>query len=483
VEYLLAAGIALLAVGLRFAPFAARSLNADEANSVQFAALGWRAFLDLLTGYELNGAPYYLLLRTWPGLGTTEIGVRALSLVAGVAALPLLIAFGARFLSRRVGLLAGFFLAISPLHILHSQNARGYALAALLVLLSCFFLLESVRRPSWWAGAGYVTASALAVYAHFFAGLVLLAQWASLPLLRRENGRWGAWIARIGAVTLLLLPLGLFVVSRDVGQIDWISRPDAANLLDAFRRLSGGRWSLLMLFALLAASAVLAAWRERRARETRVIAFLLAWFLVPILLSFLVSLVKPILTASYLIVSLPALLLVAAVGLSRIPSAALRTAMLATIILLSAKPLAAFYRAPYQIEGHEQWRQAVQIIFARVRPGDAVFIHSRSTRVVYDYYLDQSAADGVTWVPAVAYPGSGDYSVTHSDAAVSRTELMQALTVLPTRYERVWLVLSHDEVTPRSIETSRLIREHLAADYLPVAEWPFRGVRVLLFER
>jgi mannosyltransferase len=481
-EYFLVVGIVLLTVGLRFAPFAARSLNADEASTVQFATLEWNAFLRLLGSYELNAAPYYLLLRVWPGLGTTEIGLRALSLLAGVAALPLLIAFGARFLSRRVGLLAGFLLAISPLHILHSQNARGYSLAVLLVLLSCFFLLEGVRRPSRWSWGGYITASVLAVYAHFFAALVLPAQWASLPFLRRENMRWSAWIARIGAILLFLVPLGLFVVLRDVGQIGWISRPDAADLADAFRRLSGGRWSLLVLFVVLVASGVLGAWKERRSRETGVTAFLLAWFLVPILLSFLISMRKPVFTASYLIVSLPALLLVAAVGLSRIPSAALRTAVLATIVLLSAKPLAAYYRAPYQIEGYEQWRQAVRFILAEARPGDAIFIHSGSTRVAYDYYVDQSASDSDKWVPPVAYPAGDDFYVTRPDATADQAALVRALKVLPARYDRVWLVLSHDEVTPRQAETSLLIRKRFAAHYSLAASRAFRGVRVLLFE-
>jgi mannosyltransferase len=483
-EYLLAAGIAFLAIGLRLAPFAARSLNADEATAAQFATLEWRAFLNLLAGYELNAAPFYVLLRIWPGAGTSEISLRALSLAVGVAALPLLVAFGARFVSRRVGILAGFLLAISPLHILHSQNARGYSLAVLLILLSCFFLLESVRRPSWWSVGGYVTASTLAVYTHFFAGLVLLAQWASLPLLRRENIRWSAWVARIGTVISLLVPLGLFIVWRDVGQIDWISRPDVSDLADAFRRLSGGRWSLLIMLALLVASGVLGTWHERRTRETGVIAFLLAWFLVPFFLSFLISLKKPIFTSSYLIVSLPALLLLAAVGLFRIPSTALRTIVLGMIVVLSLSPLAAFYRAPYQIEGHEQWRRAVRLILAEARPGDAVVIYSGFTRVAYEYYADQSTSDPNGWVPSVVYPASGDYTVSRQDETSDQIELMRALNDLPMRHERVWLVLSHDQVTPEQTDTGRLIQSRLAAaDYSLAAARTFRGVRVLLFEQ
>jgi len=471
----------LLAATLRFAPFATRSLNADEATTLQLATLEWNTFLNVLAHYELNAAPYYLLLRIGSDLGTTEMGLRTLSLVIGLAALPLVIALGARFLNRRVGLFAAFLLAISPLHILRSQNARGYTLAVFLVLLSCFFFLESTRRPSWWAWSGYVAASALAVYTHFFAGLVLLAQWGSLPFLRGETTRWSAWFGRLVAIVLLLLPLGLFAVLRDAGQIDWIARPDAGDLVGAVRRLSGERWSLLVLFVLLTLSAAGAAWRERRARETRVTAFLLAWLLLPILLSFLISMRKPIFTASYLIVSLPALLLLAAIGLFRVPSVALRSVVTALILLLSATPLTRYYRAPYQVEGHEEWGRAVGFILAQAGPHDAVIIHSGTTRVAYDYYVRRSSAGSRRRVPLVVYPSRGDYYLRRPGPAVARAELTRALEGLPRRHDRIWVVLSHHEVTSRGTEITGLIQRRLAAHYSLAATRAFRGVHVLLF--
>jgi hypothetical protein len=60
---------------------------------------------------------------------------------------------------------------------------------------------------------------------------------------------------------------------------------------------------------------------------------------------------------------------------------------------------------------------------------------------------------------------------------------MRALNILPRRYTRVWLVLSHDEVTPQSVVTGQLIRKRLAARYTQAAMWPFRSVRVLLYKR
>jgi hypothetical protein len=147
------------------------------------------------------------------------------------------------------------------------------------------------------------------------------------------------------------------------------------------------------------------------------------------------------------------------------------------------KPLAAFYRTPYQIEGHEQWRRAVRLIRAETRPGDAVFVYSGFTRVAYDYYAGQSLSDPNGWVPTVAYPASSDYFVSRQDEKSKRTELMRALNIVPRRYTRVWLVLSHDEVTPQSVETSQLIRKRLAERYPRAAVWPFRSVRVLLYER
>ena len=76
---------------------------------------------------------------------------------------------------------------MNPLYVEFAQDVRGYALALLLVSVSCFFFVRGVGqdgpapRLCWTA---YTVVTALAVYCNIWAALVPIAQalrWPSFP--------------------------------------------------------------------------------------------------------------------------------------------------------------------------------------------------------------------------------------------------------------------------------------------------------------
>jgi uncharacterized membrane protein len=149
-RHLTPALILLLAALLRFYNLSGQSLWADEGNSV---ALAQRGFVEIArrTAFDIHPPFYYWLLKCWTFFfGSSEIGLRSLSAVLGVGLVYIIGVLGTRWFSPRVGLMAAFMAAFSPLQVYYSQEARMYMLLALLsslTVLAASLIWQSDRRP------------------------------------------------------------------------------------------------------------------------------------------------------------------------------------------------------------------------------------------------------------------------------------------------------------------------------------------------
>jgi uncharacterized membrane protein len=123
-----------------------------------------------------NPPPLYFVLA-WLAtrIDLTPELLRAPSILAGVAAIPLVYQVGVRTVGRPAALLASAITALSPFMIYYSTEARGYELMISLALLSTpKHALGEDRRARWWVL--YAASSCFAVYSHYTAVFVLGAQ-------------------------------------------------------------------------------------------------------------------------------------------------------------------------------------------------------------------------------------------------------------------------------------------------------------------
>ena len=84
--------------------------------------------------------------------GDSELSIRLPSLIFGVVSVGLTYLVVTRYVSRTATVLACLLLALSPVHIWYSQEARPYSAAVCLVLLAVFAyhkLEESPRSALW----------------------------------------------------------------------------------------------------------------------------------------------------------------------------------------------------------------------------------------------------------------------------------------------------------------------------------------------
>ncbi len=202
-------GLVGVAALLRFATIDAQSFWADEAYTAALVRESLPELFRHIAKTESTPPLYYVLAWGWAKVfGTGEAGLRSLSALIGTATVPVAYAAGRALVSRRAGLMTAAFVAVSPLLVWYSQEARAYALVTLLAAASIYFFARALDgapgRPVLWL----TVMSALALLTHYYAVLLFLVEAAILLVARPALRRPVLWaVAAVGAIGLALLPL------------------------------------------------------------------------------------------------------------------------------------------------------------------------------------------------------------------------------------------------------------------------------------
>ncbi len=443
--------------------FLGRSFSMDEVHSIRLAQQDWSAFVATVFTDQANMALYYWLLRIWRMIGENEATIRLLSVLSAIAVIPVIYAIGTHLFGRQAGLLGAVLTAVNAYHVQYAQYARSYSLVVFLVALSTWFFVRGIEERSATHWVGYVFASVLAVYSHFFALFVLAAHAVSLLFLPRREIPWTPLLRSVMIIGCAFLPLAAFVVTRDRGQIAWVPPPHPTNVIGVFYVLAGGTGRLaeagtigkalfLEYFALcvIAVAAAAKGWaRSRTSFELWRYGLPVVWLFVPIMLAYAISQFKPIFVAYYLIVSLPALMLLGASGLAVLPRN-LTSIMLAVLVAFAMHEVFAYYAAGQT----EDLRGASYRTLETALPGDALLFYAPYADNAFAYYRGR-------------FPGP----------APTLTVLPRGSKV-PADTRRVWLFLSEDEPYRTEI---RSLQASLVRRYSSIMTWKFAGVQLLLY--
>ncbi len=169
---------------------------------------------------------YFALTHLWMRLFSPDNGVavmtvgRSLAALCGIAAIPATFGLGwLAFGSYRVAHLAAALMAVSPLGVFLSREARHYPLAILLFIASMACLVVAIRRlrqgqpPTVGLVLGWIVINALGIATHYFFGLAFAAE--GIALLRfwiadwKQGEIWGKPWRRIYAAIAGTLASGL----------------------------------------------------------------------------------------------------------------------------------------------------------------------------------------------------------------------------------------------------------------------------------
>ena len=418
----------------RFRALATKSFWFDEGISTGIARLDWPNFAHLLWVREANMALYYVLLKLWMAFGMSEFYVRTLSIIFALAAIPVVYALGARLFGARAGLIAAALLSVNAFHVRYSQDARAYTLVVFLCALSSWLWVRCMDDPTPRNWRLYTLASILTVYSHFYGILVVLAQWLSLIQVPREK-RPPTAFRYLRFFAYGMLPIAVFLWRAGSQPMNWLHRPDGPVLRHFFQSMAGNGGAILLgLYILTWIAAAYARVRSERAQRWRY-DFLFIWLAFPIVAVVAASQFRSIFLARYLIVCLPASVLLAAAGIARLRNV-IQAGLLLAMGVLSIGGVLSYHQRDFDV-GRDDWRGATQYVLSHAEPGDGIFFYSAPGRIPFEYYrtlLGHSARD-----PEVLYPYSGE-QITYRDFLVK--PLAEVLQNPPPDRRRVWLFLN-----------------------------------------
>jgi mannosyltransferase len=374
------AGETGLALSLGAFQLGHNSLWNDEVFSVRVTSGSWSSLFRSLHVADANMSLYDFLLRLWRAFGTSDAALRSLSVVAFAATVPVVYAIGRRLIGRNGALFAGLLMAVAPFAVQYAQQVRSYALVAFLVSLASLCLVIGLqdRRPAAWAG--YSIVGALAMYAHFFAALVLIAHALTLLLSARRRLATRQVVVSYLGLVVLATPAVVVALRGPRGQLNWLTRPGLHAALGQASHLAGGAvTATAFAFVLLVSTPMLIkSWRSTEWG----LPLLLSWLVVPYALALGLSVVAtPVFKDRFLIVSLPALVLLAAWCVMRFEH---RWSVVAAAVLVGASLIGVvrWYReAPFQ-----DWRTAANFVHEHVQPGDRLRYCASSDGASFRYY-------------------------------------------------------------------------------------------------
>jgi uncharacterized membrane protein len=166
-----------------------------------------RDTLNALEGSPEHSPLYYLLARFWmqawgnaPAIDISQAATARAWVLRSLSAIVSLLVFPAIYwLCRELfdasltGWIAVVIVAVSPFHVLYAQEARGYSLWTVTILLSSAALLRAMRRQTLADWVMYALTVALGLYVFLFSGLVTIAH--ALYVAALSGNRWRKSIA------------------------------------------------------------------------------------------------------------------------------------------------------------------------------------------------------------------------------------------------------------------------------------------------
>lgn len=418
---------------MRIAALGQESLWSDEYFTLRTAGQPTlRDIIHTVLTIEPHPPLYFVLMHGWIALfGSTDEMLRLPSALAGIAAIPLMFLMMRRLLPGRplAAVIAALLLAISPMHIYYSQEARSYTMQVFFELVSLGALAYGLgprprARQLWMplAALGVVMGFLFQYYSAFIWLSVLLVLW-----FVRRGAKPAAWYA---SAALLLIGGGIPLVSALIRahghwgeDTPFLPKSYGPDLLYHVTRAQligpwyspfaaehqAWSWIDVVIIAAGVALVALAAielWRGRRSDSRGALLVLGLGFACMLVVPVAVSFIKPIVFwgSRYLIIAVPpmiGLLAIGATGKRRF----LSLALLAIVIAGQLFYLQNYYRYRQK----QTWDTVAQFIDQNAEPGATVWVLRAWNVPLFERYLKTKhpvkGADSVDEVATRLEPG------------------------------------------------------------------------------
>jgi uncharacterized membrane protein len=330
---------------------------------------------------------YFILIRAYSWVfGASDVSLRLFSAVFGVLIVYFSFLVGKKMFSPGVALLSAFFVAISPIMIEYSQEARMYSLLSFLVLVSLLAFLKA-RESGYRQGMlclGLALFFGVYTHAYFLFFLFALGVWMLFESYRLGALRRVVFLLSVLALSSspliwstlsgMIWPRQFFPIStwghKDLGLIvrmglgSLLLRDSIAIYVPPAHSYTLFFNALLAFFGVFASVSALGFWKERGWKILLLLFLSLVPFAIPLLVSVLWA---EIFSIHYLLYIIPFLWIAISAGLFHFPYAKIGLHR-RTFIIVLLFTLSGYYREYHKAP----WKQTAEFLKDRVGPSDSV---------------------------------------------------------------------------------------------------------------
>lgn len=449
-----------------------QSIRLDESQSIWASTKSIPALLSYIA-QDVHVPLYAVLLHFWMQIfGTDIMVVRALSFIFFMATLPALYKFARESSSQRVAYLTVALFSLSPFVMWYSNEARMYTLFTLVTSLNHLYFLRMVKTEGKESKLGYFLSAIAGLYTHYFflfllitQGVFILGRMASFVYTDREFGKKPLrvlimkyirfplrWLGIAFEAFLFLVPWVTYVFSlgNASNASPLIPRPTSFNIFQTIVQFLFGfqtqaiqafiiaLWplTLIMLFMLFT---------KRKRLPVESIGYFGFVTVLPIILVFFVSFIRPIFLSRYLILVTPSLFFILAwsmLSYSRRVSTYLVTAFMLILLALSG-----YQNISAATPVKEDYAGVDTYLSEHTTAKDIIAVSAPFTVYPIEYgYNGQARIDTIPqWN---RYDEKSIGIPAYSDA-----NLQKQIENYKKQYRRVFIVLSYDQGYEEKIRT------------------------------
>jgi 4-amino-4-deoxy-L-arabinose transferase-like glycosyltransferase len=229
----LAAGIIFFGLFLRLYHIG-YNFDGDEIFSVEAAKGSLENLFRIVIHDHVHPPLYYLLLHAWIKIfGSSEAVVRMLCVVFSLFFLICLLKLASRLMSFSFALVVVWICAASPFFVHYGRQARPYALAALMSVVTMLLwhkIWEHPRDLKW--EVLYAAACMVTIYTQYLGLLILLPQLSILAYTNLSKHRRALLLACVGIGTIIpwLVLMGTGSARGGAANLAWIPQPTLRDI-------------------------------------------------------------------------------------------------------------------------------------------------------------------------------------------------------------------------------------------------------------
>ncbi|NEQ39956.1 MAG: hypothetical protein F6K40_28430 [Okeania sp. SIO3I5] len=391
---------------------------------------------------------YYALLHPWINISDNEVWLRTPAIIFAVVSVYIIYRLGNDLFSKKVGLMAGFLLTISPLFINHAQEIRYYTMSVCLGLCGCLGLAHSLQQPNQklpkliWVVGRVLSFYTTPLNAAFLVPDILIL-WLKFKF---KISRLISYLVLYLTIILASIPVALSVKSYSGSHRVILPIPGVKEIFRELRIMTVFANSppppylplLIQVVALILAIVILVAIIKKP--RTQKVLWVASWGIIPAGAIFVFSNVfYSIWNSRYLIISQPYFILLVAIGFFKIWDWRKIIGVVLAVIYMFAVSLGlvTYYTSSQRYMGAlDHYRPVTQLIESRDREGDIIMYST--------FHANSFPINGGSFPFTYYYQGSTPPIYVDKREKTDKSNLQVYLKSwvesLPPTYSRIWFI-------------------------------------------